>query len=99
MKNERIYAENGGTVSADLFDSVKTDFQKLREKIETDAKTKSWETPPYKDAAIESFVKSKYQAAFKGIVIVKSRMDFTTWKLFKNKLGIRRRKSNKVGFW
>jgi len=87
---QRLYAQNGGTVPADIFDAVRADLDKLRQKIETDAQTKSWTVPPYKDPGIEAFVKSKYAAnpKFRGIVIVTSGMDFTTWKLFKNDLGI-----------
>ena len=87
---QRLYAQNGGTVPADIFDAVKPDLDKLRQKIETDSQTKSWTVPPYKDAAVEAFVKSKYAAnpKFRGIVVVKSGLDFTTWKLFKNDLGI-----------
>ena len=87
---QRLYAQNGGTVPADIFDAVKADLDKLRQKVESDSKTKSWTVPPYKDAAVEAFVKSAYAAnpKFKGIVVVKSGMDFTTWKLFKNDLGI-----------
>ena len=85
---QRDYAENGGTVPADIFDSVNAELAKLREKIENDSKTKVWEVPPYKDAAVEAFVKSKHAARFKGIINVKSGLDFTTWKLFKNNLGI-----------
>ena len=87
---QRLYAQNGGTVPADIFDAVKPDLDKLRQKIETDSQTKSWTVPPYKDEAVEALVKSKYAAnpKFRGIVIVKSGMDFTTWKLFKNDLGI-----------
>jgi len=87
---QRLYAQNGGTVPADIWDAVKPELDKLRQKVETDSQTKSWTVPPYKDVAVEAFVKSKYSAnpKFRGIVIVKSGMDFTTWKLFKNDLGI-----------
>ena len=34
-KLRRLYAENGGTVPANIFDSVNDDLQQLREKIET----------------------------------------------------------------
>jgi hypothetical protein len=89
-KLQRLYAQNGGTVPADIFDVVKADLQKLREKIETDVKTKSWKVPPYKDAAVESFVKSQFASHpnFKGTVVVKSGLDYTTWKLYKNAFGI-----------
>lgn len=87
---QRLYAENGGTVPADIFDAVKADLDQLRKKIETDSQTKSWTVPPYKDEAVEALVRNKYAAnpKFKGIVVFKSGMDFTTWKLFKNDLGI-----------
>jgi hypothetical protein len=87
---QRLYAQNGGTVPVDIFDAVKPDLDKLRQKVETDAKANTWMVPPYQDAAIEALVKRSYAAnpKFKGIVIVKSGMDFTTWKLFKNDLGI-----------
>jgi hypothetical protein len=87
---QRLYAENGGTVPADIFDSVKADLDNLRQKIETDSQATSWTVPPYKDEAVEALVKRSYAAnpKFRGIVIVKSGMDYTTWKLFKNDLGI-----------
>lgn len=87
---QRLYAQNGGTVPADIFDAVKADLDKLRQKVEADSQATSWTVPPYKDEAVEALVKRSYAAnpKFKGIVIVKSGMDFTTWKLFKNDLGI-----------
>lgn len=87
---QRLYAQNGGTVPADIFDAVKADLDKLRQKVETDSQATSWTVPPYKDEAVEALVKRSYAAnpKFRGIVIVKSGMDFTTWKLFKNDLGI-----------
>lgn len=87
---QRLYAQNGGTVPADIFDAVKPELDKLRQKIETDSQATSWTVPPYKDEAVEALVKRSYAAnpKFRGIVIVKSGMDFTTWKLFKNDLGI-----------
>lgn len=87
---QRLYAENGGTVPADIFDAVKPELDKLRQKIESDSQTNSWKVPPYKDEAIEALVKRSYAANPKsrGIVFVKSGMNFTTWKLFTNNLGI-----------
>jgi uncharacterized protein YkvS len=87
---QRLYAQNGGTVPADIFDAVKPELDKLRQKIETESQTNSWKVPPYKDEAIEALVRRSYAAnpKFRGIVIVKSGMEFTTWKLFKNDLGI-----------
>lgn len=87
---QRRYAENGGTVPADIFDAVKADLDTLRQKIESESQTTSWTVPPYKDEAVEALVKRSYAAnpKFRGIVFVKSGMDFTTWKLFKNDLGI-----------
>jgi uncharacterized protein YkvS len=87
---QRRYAENGGTVPADIFDAVKADLDTLRQKIESDSQATSWTVPPYKDEAVEALVKRSYAAnpKFRGIVFVKSGMDFTTWKLFKNDLGI-----------
>jgi hypothetical protein len=87
---QRLYAENGGTVPADIFDAVKADLDKLRQKVEADSQATSWTVPPYKDEAVEALVKRSYAAnpKFRGIVFVKSGMDYTTWKLFKNDLGI-----------
>lgn len=87
---QRLYAENGGTVPADIFDAVKAELDQLRQKVEADAQATSWTVPPYKDEAVEALVKRSYAAnpKFRGIVIVKSGMDYTTWKLFKNHLGI-----------
>ncbi|HXD34984.1 MAG TPA: hypothetical protein VN643_27940 [Pyrinomonadaceae bacterium] len=87
---QRLYTQNGGTVPADIFDAVKADLDTLRQKVETDSQTTSWTVPPYKDEAVEALARRSYTAnpKFKGIVIVKSGMDFTTWKLFKNDLGI-----------
>ena len=87
---QRLYAQNGGTVPADIFDAVKPELDKLRQKIETESQTNSWKVPPYKDEAIEALVRRSYAASpkFRGIVFVKSGMNFTTWKLFTNDLGI-----------
>ncbi len=88
VKLQRRAAENGGTVRPDVFDSINGHLQQLKSKIENDSKTNKWEAPSHSDAAIESFAKTKYLAAFKGIVIVKSGMDYARWKVFKNGLGI-----------
>lgn len=87
---QRLYAENGGTVPTDIFDAVKAELDTLRQKVESDSQTTSWTVPPYKDEAVEALVKRSYAAKpkFRGIVFVKSGMDYTTWKLFKNDLGI-----------
>jgi hypothetical protein len=87
---QRLYAENGGTVPADIFDAVKAELDTLRQKVEADSQGASWTVPPYNDEAVEALVKRSYAAnpKFRGIIIVKSGMDYTTWKLFKNDLGI-----------
>jgi hypothetical protein len=87
---QRLYAQNGGTVPADIFDVIKPELDKLRERIGADSQANSWTVPPYKDEAIEALVRRSYAAnpKFRGIVFVRSGLDFITWKLFKNDLGI-----------
>ncbi|MEJ7625133.1 MAG: hypothetical protein WKF34_14165 [Pyrinomonadaceae bacterium] len=88
IRMEKMASENGGTVPANIFDSLARDLQPLKAKIENDSKTNKWEAPGHKDAAIEGLARAKYLAAFKGIVIVQSGMDSSGWKVFKNFLGI-----------
>jgi len=88
IRMQKMASENGGTVPANIFNSLAGDLQPLKAKILADAKVSKWQASGLKDPAIEGFAKSKYLAAFPGIVIVKSEMNTTGWKVFKNFLGI-----------
>ena len=66
----------------DLFDGAFAKADELKAIIEKDAPNRSWKQPTYKDAAVESFIKTKFATApeFKGAKVVKIGLDYTTWK-------------------
>lgn len=69
-------------VPLDLYDDAFAKADELKAIIEKGAPTRSWTPPPYKDAAVESFVRNKFATApeFKGAKVVKIGLDYTTWK-------------------
>ena len=54
----------------------------LKAKIDAEAPSRSWEQPPYSDAALEAMVKRAYPGQFPGVKVLKTGMTYTTWKAF-----------------
>jgi hypothetical protein len=86
-----VYASGGmGEPSMTIFDAIEPDLQKVRDKIDADSKTKSWEQPPHHDVTVENFFKMRFASHvyYKGSTILKIGGNYTTWRVFKNSLGI-----------
>lgn len=47
--------------------------------VERGAPNRSFKQPPWRDAAVESFVKNKLTAKFPGVQVVKIGLDYKTW--------------------
>ncbi len=69
-------------VPLDLYDEAFAKADELKAVIEKGAPNRSWTPPPYKDAAVESFINTKFTGApeFKGAKVMKTGLDYTTWK-------------------
>lgn len=73
------YAEYGATVPPDAFEAVEKRADELRGMVERDAPGRSFKQPPYHDAAIESFMRSKFAAEYPGSQVLKIGLDYRTW--------------------
>lgn len=76
------FAEYGVEMPVDFLGEVEKKADQLMSLINQNAPNRSWEKPPYSDASVESFVKTKYAAEpeYKGAKITKIGLDYTTWK-------------------
>lgn len=82
---ERIrkhFTDVGLEMPSDIFAEVNAKIDLLKAHIDQLAPARSWKQPPYKDAAVESFIRTKFATApeFKSAKVVKIGLDYTTWK-------------------
>ncbi len=74
------YAEYGITsVPANATADVERRAEELWKLAERGAPNRSYKQPPYRDAAVEAFVKNKLAARIPGVQIVKIGLDYRTW--------------------
>lgn len=74
------YAEYGiNTVPANATAEVEKRAEELWKLAEQGAPTRSYKQPPWRDASVESFVKTKLAAKIPGMQIVKIGLDYRTW--------------------
>ena len=52
----------------------------MKAKIEEDVKTRVWEQPNFKDAALEALARKEFPTDLPGVKVLKTGMTFTTWK-------------------
>lgn len=71
-----------------FFAEIITKAAELKSKTERDAPNRTFKMPPYQDAAIQNQIRNAYASQLKGTQIIKIGMDYTTWKIWKNSLGI-----------
>lgn len=81
-------ATAGQTLPSDFFAELYAQADQLKAKAEGDGQNRKWKEPPYHDPAVESFIRQQYAARLKGTQIVKIGMTYTTWKIWKNSIGI-----------
>ena len=74
------YADAGESVPPNLFAALDEKVNELKAQIERDAPTRSWQQPPYTDAALEAMARKAYPAQNPGVKVFKTGMTFTTWK-------------------
>ncbi len=80
QKLRKSYAEAGEKMPPDLLASLDAKVAELKAKIESEAPTRSWTPPPYTDAALEADVRRMYPGKFPGVKVLKTGMNYTTWK-------------------
>ena len=88
---QKAYTSEGlGAPSMNMFDAIEPDLAKVRERIDRDSKTNTWQQPPNSDPAMESFFKSKLLAHpnHKGTQVLKIGSNYSNWRIFKNSLGV-----------
>lgn len=73
------YAEYGTSVPPDATSAAEKRADQLKAIVERDAPNRSWKQPPYRDAAVESFVKAKFASQYPGAQVVRIGLDYTTW--------------------
>ncbi len=77
---KKTYADAGEPMPPDLFASLDEKINEFKAQIERDAPTRSWQQPPYTDAALEAMARKAYPAQHPGVKVFKTGMTFTTWK-------------------
>lgn len=88
---QTAYKREGlGEPSMVMFDAIQPDLEKVRAIIDRTSKETVWEQPPHTDAAVESFFKSRFvvHPYYSGSTVLKIGGNYTTWRVFKNSLGI-----------
>lgn len=74
------YAEYGiNSVPANATADVERRAEELWKLAERGAPNRSYKQPPYRDAAVEAFVKNKLAARIPGVQVVKIGLDYRTW--------------------
>ncbi len=74
------YASLGDAVPSAVLAPLNEKVEELKEQIARDAPTRSWQQPPYTDAALEAMVRKAYPAQYPGVKVLKTGMTFTSWK-------------------
>ncbi|CAN5361492.1 hypothetical protein BH10ACI3_BH10ACI3_24760 [soil metagenome] len=88
---QAVYKREGlGEPSMTMFDTIKPDLDKVRAIIDRTSSSNAWEKPPYTDAAVETYFKTKFvvHPYYVGSTVLKIGGNYTTWRVFKNSLGI-----------
>ncbi len=78
---EKAFAELGVAMPADFYAAVEKRADELAKLIQETAPKRSWTKPPFSDAAVESFVRSKYAAdpRYKQGTLYKTGVDYASW--------------------
>lgn len=85
-KAKQKFAEYGVEMPSDFFAEVEKKADELLSLINKNAPNRNWQKPPYNDAAVESFIRTKYSADvdYKGVKVFKTGLDYTTWKKYES---------------
>lgn len=87
-KSQIAQKGTGAKLPDSFFKEIVAKAAEVKEFINTDAPNRTFKAPPYKDTTVETFVRGRYATGLKGVQIIKMGMDYTTWKIWKNSLGI-----------
>lgn len=87
-KTQTAQKGTGAKLPESFFKEIDAKAVEVKNFINTDAPNRAFKMPPYKDAAIETFVRGRYATGLKGVQIIKMGLDYTTWKIWKNSLDI-----------
>ncbi|MCD9184840.1 MAG: hypothetical protein LUM44_00285 [Pyrinomonadaceae bacterium] len=87
-KSQTAQKGTGAKLPESFFRELEAKAAEVKEFIDQDAPGRTFKMPPYKDATVENFVRGRYATGLKGVQIIKMGMDYTTWKIWKNSLGI-----------
>lgn len=87
-KSQTAQKGTGAKIPESFFKEINVKAAEVKEFIDTDAPNRAFKTPPYKDPTVETFVRGRYATNLKSVQIIKMGMDYTTWKIWKNSLGI-----------
>jgi hypothetical protein len=84
-KYKTIFVEYGFEMPVDFFAEVEKEADELKSLIEQTAPNRAWEPPPFRDAAVEAFIKGKYAADpdYRGAQILKAGLDYKIWEVRK----------------
>lgn len=82
------FKELGTTIPADFFANVESQADELKKLIDRTAPTRSFDSPPYQDAASQAMARREFARMYPGIQILKIGATYAAGKVYKNALGI-----------
>ena len=87
-KLQPMFAEFDMEVPDDFLDEYINSGYALRDKRIKTGESRSFQLPPYKNTAVETWFRSQYQRQTPGIKILKMGSSYSECKIFKNRAGI-----------
>lgn len=82
-KYNPVFVKHGFEMPADFFAEVEKQADELQKLIDRTAPDRAWGQPPFRDAAVEAFIKGKYAAVYRGVQILKAGLDYKIWEVRK----------------
>lgn len=76
------------TIPDDYLAEYITRAYSLRDRRIKSGESRSFEQPPHRDAAIETWVRTQYQQQFPGIKVLKIGSSYTDWRVSTNRVGV-----------
>ena len=75
------FVEYGVSMPPDFFAEVEKRADELKLVIERTAPVRSWEQPPFRDPAVEAFIRGKYAADpdYRGVAVLNIGLDYKVW--------------------
>jgi hypothetical protein len=79
VKYKPRFEKFGVAMPTDFFNEVEKRADELKKLIDQGAPNRSWEPPPYRDPAVEGFVRSNFVKEYAGVSVLKIGLDYKTW--------------------